>query len=136
MVIFLPSWLQLYFLARKIGKGLRNNSVRPHYILIGRFYHYKLIILHFSPYSQDVLNSSNSTTNNKSFTNNNKSIIEKESTSFNLEDSKFNTPTYSTTLNTQVKNNNNTNGFKEESFLIKTTSDSLKSNGFQVESGT
>ena len=110
-------------------------SVHTTYLLVV-FIIMKLIILHFSPNSQDVLNSSNSTTNNKSFTNNNKSIIEKESTSFNLEDSKFNTPTYSTTLNTQVKNNNNTNGFKEESFLIKTTSDSLKSNGFQVESGT
>lgn len=47
---------------------------------------------------------------------NNKSVIEKESTSYNFENSNLNT-TYSTTLNTQVKNS--TNGFKEESFLIK-----------------
>ena len=58
---------------------------------------------------------------------NKNSIVEKESTSFNLEDSKLNT-TYSTTLNTQVKNMNNTNGFKEESFLIKTDTYGMYSN--------
>jgi len=48
-------------------------------------------------------------------------IIEKESSSFNLEDSLLNNNrTYSTTLNTQVKAPPPpTNGFNEESFLIK-----------------
>ena len=55
----------------------------------------------------------------------NSNIIEKESTSFNLEDSLLNNnKTYSTTLNTQVKAAPSTNGFKEESFLIKATAKS------------
>lgn len=60
-------------------------------------------------------------------------IIEKESTSFNLEDSLLNNNrTYSTTLNTQVKQpQGHSNGFKEESFLIRDVQSS--SGGFRLE---
>ncbi len=64
---------------------------------------------------------------------NSSNIIEKESTSYNFEDSLLNR-TYSTTLNTQVKSSNAvTNGFKEESFLIKPADNPSLGNSFRLE---